>query len=241
MPQISRPIPTNKRPNNCITTELRGSIKTCHYIQAPATSATITCLCGKYHTNFYSNKNLTYDQHQSTNIIKKPKDKRLLATNTVDSTDFIPPSPTSSPSPSLHQHTCPKCNQPINCKVTNNKHYLAADAELFNDEPCHKSCLDTQSEPETQPTTNPEQEPSHVLSLQEIEQSLNTYRNNNPLISELNPLTPTTEDTTNDTTTNTTDMDIDSSTLPDTKQQHQQQTQQQTQQQQQQVLEQTKQ
>src|SRR6185295_406032 len=78
------------------------------------------------------------------------------------------------------------------------------------------------------------QEPSRVLSFQELEQSLNTHCKNNPLISELSPLTPTIEDTTNNTTTTTTDMDIDNSTLSDINQQHQQQHQQQQAQQQQQ-------
>ena len=91
-----------------------------------------------------------------------------------------------------------------------------------------------QSESSTQPTTNPEQEPSRVLSLQELEQSLNTHRKNNPLISELSSLTPTIEDTTNNTTTTTTDMDIDNSIPSDINQQHQQQHQQQQVQQQQQ-------
>src|ERR1043165_8147012 len=217
--------------------------------------------------------NQTYKQHEATSIIKKSKEKKTLANNIANSTEFIPPSSTASPSPTIHNHQCAKCNLIITCKEMNNQHYLAADTILHNDKPHHKICAETeqliqqssstptfiqklqqsirsynplaseltfttspanntdnsnvQPESNIQPTTNPEQGPSRVLSLQEIEQSLKTHRKNNPLISELSPLTPTIEDTANNTITNTTDMDIDNSILSDTNQQHQQQHQQQ--------------
>src|SRR6185295_8231031 len=254
----SCPIPANKQPNNCITTELRGSIKSSHYFKAPEFSSVVACFCEKYHTHFISTTNQTYKQPEITSIVRKPKEKKSLANSIANSTEFVPPSPTTSPSPAIHNHTCSKCNLPIVCKEMNHQHYLASDSVLHNDKPYHKTCVETQqstqqssssptfiqklqqsirsynplsseltfttsptnntdnpnvqSESSTQPTTNPEQEPSRVLSLQELEQSLNTHRKNNPLIFELSPLTPTIEDTTNNTTTTITDMDTDNST-----------------------------
>ena len=44
-PNTSRPIPANKQPNNCITTELRGTVKSSHYFKVPESSAIVTCFC----------------------------------------------------------------------------------------------------------------------------------------------------------------------------------------------------
>src|ERR1043165_355185 len=253
-PLTSCPIPANKQPNNCITTELRGSVKSSHYFKAPESSSVIACFCEKYHTHFISTTNQTYKQPEMTTIVRKPKDKKSLTNSIANSTEFVPPSPTKSPSPAIHNHICPKCNLPIVCKEMNNQHYLATDSVLHNDKPYHKICAEAQqptqqssssptfiqklqqsirsynslsseltfttspsnntdnsnaqSESNTQPTTNPEQGPSRVLSLQEIEQFLKTHHKNNPLISELSPLTLTIEKTANNTITNTTDMDM---------------------------------
>ena len=75
--------------------------------------------------------------------IKKSKDKKILANNIANSTEFIPPSPTASPSSTLYNHYCGKCNLTIACKEMNNQNYLAADAILYNDKPYHKICADT--------------------------------------------------------------------------------------------------
>ena len=73
----SRPIPPNKHPNNCSTTELRGGTKSNHYFKAPESSSIVTCFCGKYHTHFISTTNQTYKQHEATSIIKNLKIKKL--------------------------------------------------------------------------------------------------------------------------------------------------------------------
>src|ERR1043165_3974619 len=135
----SRPIPANKQPNNCSTTELRGGTKSCHYFKAPEFSSIITCFCGKFHTHFISTTNQIYKQHEVITTNKKSKDKKSLANNIANSTEFIPPSPTASPSPTTHNHQCAKCNLPIVCKEMNNQHYLAADAILYNNKPYHKT------------------------------------------------------------------------------------------------------
>src|SRR5690242_3991980 len=89
-PNTSRSIPTNRKPNSCITTQLRGAVKSSYYFEAPATSSTVTCLCSKYHTRFVSAQNLTYQRNKITKVIKKPNDKKSLATSIADSILFIP-------------------------------------------------------------------------------------------------------------------------------------------------------
>src|SRR6185436_9316186 len=170
----SRPILANKQPNNCITIELRGSVKSSHYFKAPESSSVVACFCGKYHTHFISTTNQTYKQPEMTTIVRKPKDKKTLANNIANSTEFIPPSPTKSPSPAIHNHTCPKCNLPIVCKETNNQHYLATDSVLYNDKPYHKICVEAQ-----QPTQQSSSSPTFIQKLQQ------SIRSSNPLSSEL--------------------------------------------------------
>src|ERR1043165_3736431 len=169
-----RPISPNKQPSNCSITELRGSTKSNHYFKAPKSSSIVTCFCGKYHTHFISTTNQTYKQHEATTIIKKSKDKKTLANNIANSTEFIPPSPTASPSPTIHNHQCAKCNLIITCKEMNNQHYLAANAILYNDKPHHKICAETEQ--------LIQQSSSTPTFIQKLQQSIRSY---NPLASEL--------------------------------------------------------
>src|ERR1043165_9379885 len=90
----SRPISANKQPNNCITTELRGSVKSSHYFKASEFSSVVACFCGKYHTHFISTTNQTYKHPEMTSIIRKPKEKKSLANSITNSTEFVSPSPT---------------------------------------------------------------------------------------------------------------------------------------------------
>ena len=53
----SHPIPPNKQPSSCITTELRSAIKTSHFFKAPTTSSIVSCFCGKFHIHFISTTN----------------------------------------------------------------------------------------------------------------------------------------------------------------------------------------
>jgi len=92
-PLTSRPIPTGREPNNCFNIALRANTKCCHYFKAPITSSVVICLCGKFHTNFISQKNITYEQNSTGQTTKKSKDKKALATNIANSTEFIIPSP----------------------------------------------------------------------------------------------------------------------------------------------------
>src|SRR6185436_4362091 len=123
---------------------------------------------------------------------KKSKDKKALATNIANSTEFIPPSPTSSPLLSIHQHICPTCNQPINCKLTNNKHFLANDSMLFNDKPYHKSCIDNQrnSQQGSSKTTQQKSSNNTTIFVDKLRQTLTEQQSQNPLTSQLSPLTP---------------------------------------------------
>ncbi|CAG8647736.1 19106_t:CDS:1, partial [Racocetra fulgida] len=113
---------------------------------------------------------------------------RNIITEIEQSTHFIPFSPTTSLTPDIHHHECAKCKQPISCKATNNLHYLAADAILFNDKPYHKLC--TETEPTSQQTsssynTQQDSSTSKDTFIQKLQQSLNEYRSNNLLSSGL--------------------------------------------------------
>jgi hypothetical protein len=143
-PGTPRPIPPNKKPNYCTTTELRSGTKTIHYFEAPASSATVNCLCMKYHTNFVSAKQTTYQQKQIADLISNKKQLKNLANNIVESTEFVPPSPTTSKVFTMHHHPCAKCAQLIDCKLVGTQHYLADDAMLFENDTCHKTCVDNQ-------------------------------------------------------------------------------------------------
>ena len=209
-PTSSHPIPANKQPKNCNITELRGSTKCSHYFKAPESSSVVTCFCGKYHTHFISTTSQTYKQHETTNVIKKLKDQKTLANTIANSTKFVTPSPTASPSPNIHNHLCAKCNLPIACKETNNQHYLATDATLYNDKPYHKVCTSTQQ--------FAQQSSSSPTFIQKLQQTISSY---NPLASEL---TFTTSPNNNSNTTN--DMDLDNNTTNNNNNQHQQQHQQ---------------
>ena len=97
---IPRPILSNKKPTECLSTELRKVTKTCHYFEAPVTTSIIKCLCNKYHTHFISKENKTYKKPTNIQIVSK-REKEELALKIANATAMVPPSPTSSPSSSF--------------------------------------------------------------------------------------------------------------------------------------------
>ena len=161
-PTQVRAIPDKYKPTKCITMELRTHPAT-HIFPAPATTATVKCMCGLFHTQFIAENNKTYELNTQTNETTTNKQAKKLQQILKKSTANVPPSPTAT----IHTHICPKCQIPINCKVNNNNHALQNESTFYQDIAYHNNCLAeiykemtlaNQSKP--QPTENPEQGPS---------------------------------------------------------------------------------
>jgi len=186
-----------------------------HIFPALATTATIKCMCGLFHTQFIAENNKTYELNTQTNETTTNKQAKKLQQALAKSKSQVPPSPTAT----IHTHTCTKCQTLINCKVTNNNHALQNEFIFYQNTAYHNNCLaeiykemTLANQPKLQPTENPEQGPSsqYKLPTQQLVTSLLYQNPNNPLVSELVFTLPNFEET---TSTNN-DMDIDSSTTP---------------------------
>ena len=59
-PNTTRPTSFNTKPTACFTKNLRSNQIAIHFFQAPTMTATIRCLCNKFHTKFISTENTTY-------------------------------------------------------------------------------------------------------------------------------------------------------------------------------------
>ncbi|CAG8760060.1 7182_t:CDS:2, partial [Gigaspora rosea] len=128
-PLIVKPIQKNFYPTTCFDTNLPENDKTYNSPQDSSISPTT------------SNK-------QIKNLIRQ--------LNTTQQT--IPPSPSSqhkstltnptnlsSPSPSLHIHTCPKCWHVISCKMANSQHYPQGDVIKERENYYHSKTLSTKN------------------------------------------------------------------------------------------------
>ena len=139
-PLIVKPIPKNFRPTNCFDTNLRSVKKATHFFPVPLSTAIVACICKKYHTKFIAENDKIYDATPEISpTISNSQNKKLIQQlNSTQQT--IPSSPISqqkstltnptnisSPLPSLHMHTCPKCWHIISCKLANNQHYPQGD------------------------------------------------------------------------------------------------------------------
>src|SRR6185295_8413122 len=89
----ARPIPPKVKPTTCLTKNLRSN-KITHFFQAPIFISVITCLCGKYHTNFISPTNTNYTQatefttiHVNSNSMKLTNLTHQLMSNLASSID----------------------------------------------------------------------------------------------------------------------------------------------------------
>jgi hypothetical protein len=145
-PNKPKPIPPNINPAQCLIKDLRGSSKTTHFFKAPNVTSIVKCFCRKFHTNFISQSKHPYNlDTQNFSPVTSNKKTKNLVTNIMNSVDLISPSPVTSPSPTTHTHQCLFCNLNINCKITNNTHYLESESTTYQNIPCHKSCLDEQN------------------------------------------------------------------------------------------------
>ena len=149
-----KPIPPKQAPTTCFIKSTRSN-KATHFFCAPSSTALVTCLCGKYHTQFISQTKTTY-QHATnfTSIAmgKKQSQKSVELINTIsESNDNIPPSPT----PKTCQHTCPKCSKVITCKIINGNHYPNTVYTVINKKVYHSSCIAESSTSTTSTSATP--------------------------------------------------------------------------------------
>src|SRR6185437_389631 len=157
-PNTTRPTPSNLKPTACFTKNLRSNQIATHFFQAPTMTATIRCLCNKFHTKFISTENTTYSLNPDLVPVTSNSQTKKLLSRTLGITEFIPPSPTantsSSSSSDIHTHKCYKCNLQVYCqKKQDNKHYLHHDAIFYADQIYHKKCLNSAQSQQSNPLT----------------------------------------------------------------------------------------
>lgn len=151
-PETAKAIPKSFRPTACFNKDFRNSQKVTHFFPAPLSTAIITCLCKKFHTKFIAKDDKIYDFNTNINATTSAAQIKKLTQKLKDTTQTIPQSPIlqqkthtdetpTTPSPLFHTHTCPNCNQVINCKSVNNHHSPQGDSIKYGENYYHSSCI----------------------------------------------------------------------------------------------------
>src|SRR6201988_3340899 len=142
-PLTGRPTPSNLKPTQCFT-HIRKNEKATHFFKAPNTIAEVFCLCNKYHTQFISANNTTYNLNdKNLTEVNSNNGCKNMSKKLQQTTEFVPPSPSKQVTLTPCSHSCIKCQLPTNCNFDpqENRHYLHDNAIYFMDNIYHKLCL----------------------------------------------------------------------------------------------------